>query len=308
MRWRILIAVAGCCVLAALPARALETACREAMRARLNLGIGLYRTELSAIHLVDELEGGHPTAPRRAQLERARDEVIALMGSLKSRTGEMVGDTGLSAACPADADRAVARRIHQSLEDYMRTVEARVIFMEHRLGPTGRTGGPVRRADPTDLGLAVREALTRYGMWRAFALAVNPQGTTARELYVVGMLTRFEWNVAVAVETAFRHAEAPGKSPGASGKSPQASLADAAESAETLKRTWPPRADTATPLWGSLQAVASALPDTRRTPVPAAEPAGGWTRWAAAWTRDYDLAFAKNASRLLKAMENQGLD
>lgn len=292
-----LIALPLAAFLAAPAAEAMEDACRIAMRDRLNLMIGFYRIELSASHLVGQMEAARKNPTRTKQLEGAEDGLNDLKGRLKTRASEVLRDNTAGGRCGADA--AQVGEIHAAIELYTQTVEARWQFTQRRLAELKRLpAGQALPGDAAELDLWMQEPLTRYNVWRAFAGASSPQGKTAAALYVVGMLTRFEWDTAVAFNDAIRGRKSPAKA-----------LAAASEDVATLRRTWPRATENSDQqLWATLTAITRALPDPDRVAIPETPPSQGWNAWIADWIRPYGDAFTHAAPGLLKSLEDLGLD
>ncbi|MGE4528087.1 MAG: hypothetical protein AB7D00_06940, partial [Rhodospirillaceae bacterium] len=204
------------------PAAAADAACRTLLRDRMALATGLYRIEISASHMVGQMAQARGNATRREQLVRAQDGLAELKTRLESRADRLGGEADQT-ACGA------VKALDAALGIYVKTVDARWRFMQARLTQLSRLGekDPLP-GDPREADLWLQEPLARYDIWRALAQGLAPGGEAAGALYVVGMLTRFEWDTALALRSAVR-----------GDGNPRAALAAAAEDAATLRRLWP---------------------------------------------------------------------
>lgn len=292
------IAVAAALLLGLAPhaAAALDDACRGAMRERMNLVIGLYRIEIGASHMVGQVTAARGNPGRQQQLAAAEDGLRELLARLKSRAADVLPDTGAKGRCTA-ADQGVVGPIHAAVSGYFRTVEARWAFMERRLGDLRRVPqGQALPADPAEVDLWMQEPLARYEAWRALAQAAAPRSESSAALYTLGMLTRFEWDAAVAL----RDSLTPNRDP-----RPQ--IATANTDAAALRRNFsPPEDRQGTALWGGLAALVAALPGGDVQP-PAAAPPGGWAPWIGTWLRAYGDTFTRTIPTVLKGLEDTGL-
>lgn len=278
-------------------ASALDDACRGAMRERMNLVIGLYRIEIGASHMVGQVAAARGNPGRQQQLASAEDGLRELLARLKSRAADVLPDTGAKGRCSA-ADQGAVGPIHAAVGGYFRTVEARWAFMERRLGDLRRVpqGQPLP-ADPAEVDLWMQEPLARYEAWRTLAQAATPRGEGATALYTLGMLTRFEWDAAVALKDSL-----------VPNGDPRPQIAAAINDAAALRRSFsPPEDRQGTALWSGLSTLVAALPDGERNPPPAAAPAGGWAPWIGSWLRTYGDTFTRTIPTVLKGLEDAGL-
>ena len=277
-------------------AHAAEESCRVAMRERLNLAIGLYRIELAASHMVGQVAAARNNPGRQQQLATAEDGLRELLTRLKSRANDVLPDATAKGRCRQDA--AQVRHIHAALISYFNTVEARWQFMERQLAALQRLkDGQHLPMDAAEIDLWIQEPLARYEVWRTLAQIAEPKGEPAAALYVLGMLTRFEWNTATAVRDAMKPGGAPRKD-----------LVAAGADAETLRRSWPrPEQTQHVQLWDGLATVVAALPDTEKAPLPEAAPAKGWAAWIGGWIRPFAEVFSRAMPTLLKSLEDLGL-
>lgn len=273
----------------------IDDACRGAMRERLNLVIGLYRIELGASHMVGQVAAARGNPGRQQQLSSAEDGLRELLARLKSRAADVLPDTGAKGRCGADA-QGVVGPIHAAVGGYFQTVDARWAFMERRLAELRRLPqGGTLSADPAEIDLWMREPLARYEVWRTLAQAATPKSEASSALYTLGMLTRFEWDTAVAL----RDAITPGGDP-----RPQ--IAAAAADAATLKRGFArPDGSERSALWAGLAALVAALPDSAQPPASA--PQGGWPAWIGGWIKGYGDVFTRTMPTVLKGLEDAGL-
>lgn len=273
------------------PAAAADAACRALLRDRMALAVGLYRIEISASHMVGQMAQARGNAERRTQLVRAQEGLAELKTRLESRA-DRLGSEADRASC------AAAKTLDAALGVYVKTVDARWRFMQGRLALLARLGAkdPLP-GDPHEADLWLQEPLARYDIWRALAQDLAPGGEAAGALYVIGMLTRFEWDTALALRSAVR-----------GDGDPRAALAAAEEDAATLRRLWPrPAAIAQTNLWKALTGIAAALPDPRTAPVPRVEPPEGWIAWTGAWITPYGTAFTHAVPGVLKGLEDLDL-
>lgn len=277
-------------------AQAAEESCRVAMRERLNLAIGLYRIELAASHMVGQVAAARNNPGRRQQLATAKDGLSELLTRLKSRANDVLPDATAKGRCSQDT--ALVTPIHAALIGYFNQVEARWQFMERQLAALQRLkDGQHLPLDASEVDLWIREPLARYEVWRTLAQVADPKGESAAALYVLGMLTRFEWDTATALRDAVK-----------AGGDPRKSLADASADAETLRRSWPrPETTEHAPLWDSLATIVSAMPDTTKSQLPDQPPADGWAAWIGAWIRPFAEVFSRTVPTSLKSLEDLGL-
>ncbi|WP_337997161.1 hypothetical protein [Oleispirillum naphthae] len=278
------------------PAAAADAACRTLLRDRMALAVGLYRIEISASHLVGQTARARGDAERRSQLARAQDGLAELKTRLESHATRL-GSEADRATCAAE--KAPVAALDAALGVYVKTVDARWRFMQARLEQLQRLEekAPLP-GDPREADLWLQEPLARYDIWRALAQAVTPGGEAAGALYVIGMLTRFEWDTALALRSAVR-----------GGGNPRAALAAAAEDAAALRRLWPrPGSIAQEELWKALTGIAAALPDPRTAPVPQVEPPEGWITWTGAWITPYGTAFTHAVPGVLKGLEDLSLE
>ncbi len=280
------------------PALAAEPACLAGIKERMNLAIGLTRIEVAASHMVGQTMAAANNPGRLQQLDKARDGLKELKIRLRSRADELLADTDAKGRC-SGADAALLPPIHAAIVGYFQTVNARWGFMERRLEEIKRLpAGAALPAAPEEIELWMREPLTRYEVWRTIARTLKPHGEMASALYVIGMLTRFEWDTATALRDALRE-----------GHDPRASLRAAAEDAATLRRSWPQPAGKVNPaLWSALAEIGKALPDPSAVPVPDVTPQEGWVAWTGGWIKPYGEVFTRNVSTMLKALEEVGLE
>ena len=277
-------------------AQAAEESCRAAMRERLNLAIGLYRIELAASHMVGQMAAARNNPGRRQQLATAEDGLRELLTRLKSRANDVLPDASAKGRCSQDT--AQVRPIHAALIGYFNAVEARWQLMERQLAALRRLkDGQHLPMDPAEIDLWVLEPLARYEVWRTMAQVADPKGEPAAALYVLGMLTRFEWDAAIALRDAMKP-----------GGDPRKSLATAGADAEALRRSWPrPEQTQYTQLWDGLATIVAAMPDTTKAPLPEAAPANGWPAWIGDWIRPFAEVFSRLMPTMLKSLEDLGL-
>lgn len=275
----------------------LDDTCRGAMRERLNLVIGLYRIEIGASHIIGQVAAARGNPGRQQQLASAEDGLRELLARLKSRAGDVLPDTGAKGRCGTEA-QGVVGPIHTAVGGYFQAVDARWAFMERRIAEVRRLPqGQTLPLDPAEIDLWMREPLARYEVWRTLAQAAEPKSEAASALYALGMLTRFEWDSAVAL----RDALAPNGDP-----RPQ--LAAASGDAAALKRNFPrPDDSERSQLWNGLATLVAALPEIERTPPPASAPAGGWPVWIGNWLKGYGETFTRTIPTVLKGLEDLGL-
>ncbi len=292
-----LIAATLALLLGGSPASALDEACRGAMRERLNLVIGLYRIEIGASHMVNQMTTARGNPGRQQQLASAEDGLRELLARLKSRAADVLPDTGAKGRCTG-ADQAVVGPIHAAVSGYFHTVEARWAFMERRLAELRRLPqGQALPGDPAEVDLWMQEPLARYEAWRTLSQAATPRSEASAALYALGMLTRFEWNAAVALRDSL-----------AANGDPRPQLAAAGADAEAVRRAFsPPEESRAPQLWNGLSALVAALPDIDRTPPPATTPSIGWAPWIANWLRGFGDTFTRTMPTVLKGLEDLGL-
>jgi len=273
------------------PAAAADAACRALLRDRMALAVGLYRVEISASHMVGQMAQARGNAERHGQLVRAQEGLTELKTRLESRA-DRLGNGADQASC------AAAKTLDAALGVYVKTVDARWRFMQGRLAQLARLGAKdTLPGDPHEADLWLQEPLARYDIWRTLAQDLVPGGEAAGALYVIGMLTRFEWDTALALRSAVR-----------GDGDPRAALAAAEEDAATLRRLWPrPAAIAQTNLWKALTGIAAALPDPRTAPVPRVEPPEGWIAWTGAWITPYGTAFTHAVPGVLKGLEDLDL-
>lgn len=279
------------------PARAVESACLAGIKERMNLAIGLTRIEVAASHMVGQTMSATNNPGRQQQLDTARDGLRELKVRLRSRADELLADGDAKGRCAAES--GVLPPIHAAIATYFQTVEARWQFMERRLDEIKRlpAGQPLPAA-PDEVDLWTHEPLTRYEVWRTIARTVKPQGEMASALYVVGMLTRFEWDTAVALRDSLR-----------GDRDPRESLRAAEEDAAMLRRSWPRPAGRTNPaLWTALTEMTKALPDPATAPIPRDPPQGGWAPWIGGWIKPYGDTFIRSVSGMLKSLEEIELE
>jgi hypothetical protein len=284
-------------VLPSLSAAAADSACLSGVKERMNLAIGLYRIEVAASHMIGQTAAAANNPGRLQQLDNARDGLKELKIRLRSRADELLADGDAKGRC-VGADAALLAPIHAALSTYFQTVDARWSFMERRLEDLRRLpAGKALPPAPEEVDLWMHEPLARYEVWRTLARTVKPQGEMASALYVVGMLTRFEWDTAVALRDALKGE-----------RDPRASLRAAAEDVATLRRSWPqPDGEIKPALWLALAETSRALPDPSSS-FPDPPPPGGWAPWIGEWIKPYGEVFTRNVSGMLKAMEEVGLE
>lgn len=277
-------------------AHAVEESCRVAMRERLNLAIGLYRIEIGASHMVGQVATSRNNPGRQQQLATARDGLRELLTRMKSRANDILPDATAKGRCSQDT--ALVTPIHAALVGYFNTVQARWQFMERRLAELQRLpDGQHLQMDPSEIDLWMQEPLARYEVWRTLAQVAEPKGEPAAALYVLGMLTRFEWDTATALRDGVK----------ANGD-PRKALAAAGADAAMLRRSWPrPEQTQHVALWDDLATIVAAMPDTDKTPLPDASPANGWPSWIGAWIRPFAEVFSRAIPNMLKGLENLGL-
>ncbi len=277
-------------------AQAAEESCRAAMRERLNLAIGLYRIELAASHIVGQVAASRNNPGRQQQLATAKDGLSELLTRLKSRANDVLPDATAKGRCSQDT--ALVTPIHAALIAYFNQVEARWQFMERQLAALQRLkDGQHLPLDPAEIDLWIREPLARYEVWRTLAQVAEPKGEPAAALYVLGMLSRFEWDTATALRDGVKQ-----------GGDPRRALETAGADTEALRRSWPRPEKTEHPqLWDSLATIVAAMPDTAKTPLPAQPPATGWANWIGAWIRPFAEVFSRTIPTSLKTLEDLGL-
>ncbi len=278
-------------------AQAMDDGCRQAMRERLNLAIGFYRIEVGASHMVGQVAAARGNPGRQQQLSNAEDGLRELLARLKSRTSDVLPDTGAKGRCTA-ADQSVVRPIHAALSGYVRAIDARWAFMERRLGELRRLPqGQTLPLDMAEVDLWTQEPLARYEVWRTLAQVAQPKSEPASALYALGMLTRFEWDTAMALRDALKP-----------GGDPRRQLAAADNDAKALRRDFAiPETPRAGAMWKGLAALVGALPDLERNPPPQAAPANGWPAWIGGWLRLYGDTFTRTIPTVLKGLEDLGL-
>lgn len=290
----------GCVLLllGMLPSAALavEESCRTAMRERFNLAIGLYRIELGASHMVGQLAAARNNPGRQQQLATAEDGLRELLTRLKSRANDILPDTSAKGRCTNDT--AQVAPIHAALVGYFNAVQARWQFMERRIAELRRLPpGQHPSLDTAEIELWIQEPLARYEVWRTLAQIAEPKSEPAAALYVMGMMTRFEFDAA----TALREAVKPNGDP-------RPGLTAASDGAAALKRNWPrPKESDHARFWNALATAVAAMPEVDPTTLPDAAPAGGWPAWIGGWLRPYAEAYSRSASTVLKGLEDLGL-
>ncbi len=285
-------------LLALLPtlAQAAEESCRVAMRERLNLAIGLYRIELAASHMVGQVAAARNNPGRQQQLATAKDGLAELLTRLKSRANDVLPDASAKGRCTQDT--ALVTPIHAALIAYFNQVDARWQFMERQLAALQRLkDGQHLPMDPAEVDLWIREPVARYEVWRTLAQVAEPKGEPAAALYVLGMLSRFEWDTATAIRDSLKPDGDPRKG-----------LAAAGTDTEALRRSWPrPEKTEHAPLWDSLATIVAAMPDAAKSPFPDQPPANGWAAWIGAWIRPFAEVFSRTMPTVLKSLEDLGL-
>jgi len=273
-----------------------DAPCRTLLRDRMALAVGLYRIEISASHMVGETIRARGDTKRLNQLTQARSGLDELKTRLQTHAARL-GSKADQGVC-AEAKAPVAT-LDAALAIYVKTVDTRWRFMQERLKQIEKLGdGAALPGDPREADLWLQEPLARYDIWRGLAQSVTPGGESAGALYVVGMLTRFEWDTAMALRSAVR-----------GDGNPHTALVSAAEDAAALRRHWPsPGRIVHADLWKALAGATQALPDPRTAPVPQTEPAEGWVAWTGAWITPYGTAFTHAVPGLLKGLEDLSLE
>jgi len=282
--------------LAPASAVAADAGCRAVLKDRVALAVGLYRVEISASHLVGQTVRARGDSARSQQLAQAHEGLSELKERLESHAGR-IGTQADQSSCAAE--KAAIAALDAAIGVYVKTVDARWRFMDARLEQVRRLGEkePLP-GDPREVDLWLQEPLARYDIWRALAQTASPGGETAGALYVIGMLTRFEWDTALALRSAVR-----------GDGDPRTALVAAEADVATLRRLWPHPDRVAHPgLWDALSGIAAALPDPKTAAVPPTEPAEGWVAWTGAWITAYGTTFTHAVPGVLKGLEDLSLE
>lgn len=276
-------------------ATAQSQSCNSAITARMSLAIGFYRLEIAASHLVEQIQTA-ASKQRRVQLLNAKNELQKLNKNLNTRLMQMTSTPDANGLCSETPEKLT--QIHTALSTYSEVVQGRWTFTQKRLGQLQTLPqGANMPWDPMEASLWIDEPRARYDVWRTIAQATPQQTETASALFVMGMLTRIEWQSAMALNSSLTQ--------GQNSDAPRQHLLNAVKDTDLLLSNWPATSvQSNTEMWKNLRAIANASPARNASDIPQAAPQQGWTAWIGGWLQNYSQVFMQSISKVLTGLED----